>query len=109
MLGIPLTEQELDVHLLLHQLTRTKPTVELVQRLVGWERTLQKRVASSGWLPVELFNAELARRMDKAFFTLADHDVGSAWAFLNARGPWSIARLRYLAAALIRSRRARNR
>lgn len=109
MLGIPLTEQELDVHLLLHQLTRTKPTVELVQRLVRWEHTLQERVASAGWLPVELFNAELARRMDKAFFTIADLDVGCAWAFLNARGPWSIARLRYLAAALIRSRRARNR
>jgi glycosyltransferase involved in cell wall biosynthesis len=109
LLNIPLNDEELDVHLLLHQLTRVRPTAEVVERLIQWEHTLKERVVDTGWIPVELFNAELARRMDKAFFTIADHDTVGAWAFLKTRGPRSIARLRYLAAALIRSRRTMNR
>lgn len=109
MLNVPINEEELDVHLLLHQLTRVRPTAQVAERLVRWERTLRERAANAGWIPLELFNAELARRMDKAFFTIADHDAKGAWALLKTRGPRSFARFRYLAAAFIRSRSTMNR
>lgn len=93
---IPLSEEELDVHLLLHQLVRTSVDRAFVKRFFTWIGTLRRRVEDNGTFPMAVFEAELERRTRKAFHLIADLDLGAAILFMRRTRGWSSGELRYL-------------
>ena len=95
--GIALTEEELDVHLLLHQLVRCPVDAALARRLAQWEQELIDRAEACGRFPMDVFRAEVGRRCAKAFYLLADRDLGAALAHMRQFGLPSGAALKYLA------------
>ena len=94
--GIPLSEEELDVHLLLHQLLRVPVDRSFVSRFFAWTDELRRRVGALGIFPMAVFEAELERRSRKAFHLIADRDLGAAVLFMQRQGMLSGGALLYL-------------
>lgn len=94
--NIPLSEAELDVHMLFHQLPRTAVDRDLIRRFLLWEKELIRRVEDLALFPMELFKAEVARRRKKAFHLIADRDLAAASLFLRKAGEVSMGELSYL-------------
>ncbi|MCB0769132.1 MAG: glycosyltransferase family 2 protein [Flavobacteriales bacterium] len=95
--GIPLSEAELDVHMLFHQLPRTPVDRDLVRRFLAWETELIKRVEGLDLFPMDVFRAEVERRRKKAFHLIADSDLAAASLFIRSRGGVSMKDVSYLA------------
>jgi glycosyltransferase involved in cell wall biosynthesis len=99
--GIPATEEEVRLQLMLHRLFRRPPNAADVRALRAWISRLKAMNRSSGTFPVPVFEAELDRRWQDIFHPVADSSAAAAWAHLRLSHGWSAARLRYLAAAVI--------
>ena len=100
--GIALSEEELDVHLLLHQLVRCPVDAALARRLAQWEQELIDRAEACGRFPMDVFRAEVRRRCLKAFHLMADRDLGAALAHLRQFGIPSVSALKYLAGVTLK-------
>jgi len=99
--GIPLSEEELDVHLLFHQLLRSNADTRLVRRFLDWEKELLARVEALGVFPMEVFTKEVARRRRRAFYQFAEHDLRATLLYLSATGGPSLREATYLVKATV--------
>lgn len=104
--GIEATQEELEAHLMLEQLLRSRPTPALVRRLRAWTQRLRMINRSRHLFPEAPFEARLAADWRRWFYILADRDIPSALAHLAAEGGNPARRLLYL--LKIRLRRARS-
>lgn len=95
--GIPATEAQVDLQLLLHNLFRRFPTRRTVQALWAWIVQLKRLNREQGLFPVALFEAELHYRWRRLFHHLADRDLGASLAHLWYSKDLAPSRVGYLA------------
>ena len=100
--GIPVDEEQLELHMLFYLLTKTPVTADRVRRFHAWGRQLEGLVRERGLFPAELFHAELEHRRRRAFFLFADHGPAAAWAHMRCSGGLSPSQARYLLQVTIR-------
>lgn len=98
---LPITDDELELQLALHDLFRVPFTSRRVEELRSWILHLGAMNRERQLFPVALFEAELERRWKRLFHPFADHDLGAALAHARLSGHWPADRMSYLAKATL--------
>lgn len=101
--NIPLSDHEVGLQLLYHQVVARPLNKAVVRDFIAWHEELSARVARVPEIPFQGFGREQAQRFRKVFFLLADRDLRSALEFLRLRPElrtWSS--MRYLAIVTMR-------
>lgn len=104
-LDIPVTDEEMSLHLMLGNMHTVPPTSDRVRALARWMNKLKMMNRDKGLFPIALFERDLDERWDRLFFPLANRAPGSAWTYTRMTGAWSAARVRYLLQASLRGPR----
>lgn len=94
---IPITEEELDLHLLFYLLTRQRITAARVRDFHAWTQRLMKLNRDRGLFPPAEFEEEVRRRWNRLYFLLPEHGTAATWAHLRCTGNWSMDKLVYYA------------
>ncbi|MBS1569103.1 MAG: glycosyltransferase [Bacteroidetes bacterium] len=100
--GLPITEDELELHLAFHGHWLVPFHAERTNQLWAWKQKLAAMARERELFSGELFEAELDGRWDRLFHSFADQDLGAAVAHLRLSGRWPADRLSYLAKVSIR-------
>lgn len=100
--GIPATDAEVELQLMMHGLHSRKPDPKQVRSLHRWIDKLKALNRERGLFESEAFEKELDRRWDKRFHAIADVSAAAAWAHLRLGGSYPLGKLRYLASAAAR-------
>lgn len=94
--GLPLTEEQLDLHLLAGKIFRREPDAAMVKALRAWLDELLRLNTARGLFPQAAFKRRLETAWDELFHFLADRGAGAAFAHLRISGRWPMGRLSYL-------------
>ena len=94
--GLPLTEEQLDLHLLAGKIFRREPDAAMVKALRAWLDELLRLNTARGLFPQAAFKRRLETAWDELFHFLADRSAGAALAHLRISGRWPMGRLSYL-------------
>lgn len=94
--GLPLSEEQLDLHLLAGKIFRRKPDAATVKELRAWLDELLELNAERGLFPPTAFTRRLETAWDELFHFLADRSASAALAHLRISGHWPLGRLSYL-------------
>lgn len=94
--GLPLTEEQLDLHLLAGKIFRREPDPGMVKALRAWLDELLRLNTARGLFPQAAFKRRLETAWDELFHFLADRSAGAALAHLRISGRWPMGRLSYL-------------
>jgi glycosyltransferase involved in cell wall biosynthesis len=100
--GIPLSEEELELQLMLHDLHTAPPTSERVKRLHAWCDELIRRVRHLDPDTPVVLGREVQRRWDRLFFRLADRSTAAGFTHLRLSRDRRPDRWRYLLATALR-------
>ena len=104
LLGLPVTEEQLALHVHLHDLGVDRLTPDRVRALHAWTLALVRSNQEHGVFPLDTFQAEVQWHWSRLFWSLADRSPMAAWAHLRCSGTWSTRRLRYWLQSVLRSR-----
>lgn len=100
--GLPITADELELHLAFHGQWRVPFTAGRTRQLWAWKQKLAAMARERGLFSGALFEAELDRRWNRLFHRFADQDLGAAWAHLRLSCHWPVNRLSYLSKVTLR-------
>jgi glycosyltransferase involved in cell wall biosynthesis len=100
--GIAASEEELSLHLMLHQLFTEPPTAARVRALHRWMRGLVAWARRTDTFAPVLFEKELWRRWDWLFFKLAEQSTRAAAAHVFLGRDRRMARWRHLLSSALR-------
>ena len=98
---LPMTANELELQLALHELFRVPFTARRVEELRAWIERLASMNRERQLFPEDLFGAELERRWKRLFHHFADHDLGAGLAHMRICGQWPKDRSIYMAKATL--------
>lgn len=101
---IPVSEEELDLHLLFFLLTRTPVTQARVKQFHDWMFKLGRMNVEMGLFPSFEFNDEMSRRWMRFFFLAADHGLRSGIEHMRLSGKWPRDRVLYLIKSALKRR-----
>lgn len=94
--GLPLTEEQLDLHLLAGKIFRRSPDSGMVKDLRAWLNDLQRINAERGLFPQAAFTRRIEAAWNDLFHFLADRSAGAAFAHLRLSRHWPLDRVSYL-------------
>lgn len=94
--GLPLTDEELDRHMLLRGFSPLTPTREALAPVKAWAEKLAAMNRESKLFPEEPFQANLNRLWSRLFYPAADDGWRAGWAHLRLSGHYPADRLSYL-------------
>ncbi|MBK9176749.1 MAG: glycosyltransferase family 2 protein [Flavobacteriales bacterium] len=83
LMGIPISEEELRVHLLFFLIARGRITTGMVRSFHAWIERLGEINRSRGLFPSAEFEDEMWRRWGRLFYLLPEHGLASALAWLR--------------------------
>lgn len=101
LLGIKADDGEVQCQLMLHRMFRHPPTKTEVRALNDWIAKLKRLNRDQQLFPVHGFEDELDRRWRNLFHPIADLSPAAAITHRSLNGRWTLADLRYLAAAAL--------
>lgn len=101
-LGVPISEEELRLHVAFYRVLAGPYDAARVKRLWAWKQVLIARNAQLGLFTPGPFKAQLEHRWSRVFHLLADQGLGAGWMHLRLSGTWSLAQLGYLAKVTLR-------
>ncbi len=96
LLGIPASQEEVDLHLMLANIHTIPPTAERVRALAAWLQRLKAQNRSTGQFPVKEFEKHLDTLWISTFHPLADRSTLAGWAQLRLTNPSDLRKLYYL-------------
>ena len=94
--GLPLRDEQLDLHLLAGKIFRSQPDAEQVTALRAWLNELLRMNEERKLFPIASFRKRLETLWDELFHFLADRSTGAALAHLKLSGRWPMDRVAYL-------------
>ncbi|MBK7286921.1 MAG: glycosyltransferase family 2 protein [Flavobacteriales bacterium] len=94
-LGIPFTEEELDLHLMGSTIFKVKPTVARVRALRRWYDRLLALNAEQGFAPRKAFAERVEQQWNKLFHYLPRYGLSVALAHLRLNSGRTVAQLTY--------------
>ncbi len=97
--GLPATEEEVRLQLMLHRLYVHAPDLAEVWALYRWKERLKRMVRRNGVFPTQAFEAEVERRWRRIFHPIADRGSVAALLHLLLGGGLGFGTLRYLVTA----------
>ena len=100
--GIPVTEQDVELQLLFHQLYRELPDTRTVRALHRWAKKLKDINQERKLFTVDVFEKRLRQDWARWFYLLADKRLAAALLHLWLSGGWPGARLLYLLKVRVR-------
>ncbi len=103
LLGIPASQEEVDLHLMLGNLHTVPPTPQRVRALADWLKRLKAHNRNSGQFAVEEFEKDLDLLWKRTFHPVADRSPSAGWTQLRMTNPSDLRRLYYLFRSLGRS------
>lgn len=102
LLDIPVTDEQVGLHLILANMHIVPPTSKRVRVLAQWMGDLRAMNRRLGLFAPVPFERDLEERWSQLFFRLADRSPGSAWTYMCMTNSWSLGRFRYLVWAMLR-------
>ncbi|MFZ1689160.1 MAG: glycosyltransferase family 2 protein [Flavobacteriales bacterium] len=93
---LPLSAQQLELHLLAGKIFRKPPDAAMVRSLRAWLDELLHMNAARALFPTAAFERRIAAAWDGLFHFLADRDAGAALAHMRLSRRWPMDRLMYL-------------
>lgn len=100
--GIPASDEEVRLHLILHRLFRRVPEAEDMVALASWIERLKALNRAKVLFPATVFESELDRRYRGLYHMLADHSFAAAIAHARHGAGMGFGNLRYLATMTLR-------
>lgn len=94
--GLPLTEEQLDLHLLAGKIFRREPDAAMVKALRVWLDELLELNTERRLFPEAAFKRRLGTAWNELFHFLADRSAGAALAHMRISGRWPLDRVSYL-------------
>ncbi len=94
-LGIPFTEEELDLSIMGLSLFKERPTPTRITALRRWYDQLMRLNGTLRFAPQAAFRARVEQQWDKLFHYLPRYGWAPAWAHLRASGHMNAAHLAY--------------
>lgn len=94
--GLPLSEEQLDLHLLAGKIFRREPDSAMVKALRVWLDELLELNTERRLFPEAALKRRLGSAWDELFHFLADRSAGAALAHLRVSGQWPLDRMSYL-------------
>ncbi len=94
---IPVTDEELDLHLLFYLLTRQRITAARVRAFHAWAKHLMALNRKRGLFPSTEFDEEVLRRWNRLYYLLPEHGTAACWAHMRCSRNWSFDKLVYYA------------
>lgn len=107
MLGIPFTEEELDLTLMGSTIFKLIPTAARIKALRNWYDKLTTLNAELHFAPEAALKARVEQQWDKLFHYLPQYGLGTALAHMRLSRRWPLDRLLYTAKYRINSRLGR--
>lgn len=96
LLGIPCSDEELDLQLMGSTLFARKPDAARVRALHQWYQRLLELDRQHGFAPVEAFTRRVEQQWDKLFHYLPRYGTAPALAHLRLSGKWPVEHLVFL-------------
>ena len=93
---LPLSEEQLELHLLAGKIFRREPDAAMVRALRAWLDELLTMNVARGLFPPAAFELRIAKAWDGLFHFLADRSASAAIAHMRISGRWPLDRLMYL-------------
>ncbi|MBK7553533.1 MAG: glycosyltransferase family 2 protein [Flavobacteriales bacterium] len=93
---LPLSDEQLDLHLLAGKIFRHRPDADQVKALRAWLNELLRMNEERKLFPIASFSKRLEALWDELFHFLADRSTGAALAHLKLSGRWPMDRVAYL-------------
>ncbi len=93
---LPLSEEQLDLHLLAGKIFRRQPDADQVRALRAWLNRLLRMNQERKLFPMASFSKRVETLWDELFHFLADRSAGAALAHLKLSGRWPMDRVAYL-------------
>lgn len=101
--GLPLTEDQLDLHLLAGKIFRRPPDAARVKALRDWLDVLLTANERRQLFPKAAFERRIATAWAELYHYLADRNAGAAIAHMRLSGEWNLGALTYLTKRQLRS------
>lgn len=96
LLGVPATEEEAALHLMLGNMHTVPPTPARVSALAAWLHRLKALNRTSGTFPAKEFEEQLDRLWARAFYFITNLNVRAGRRHLQLSGRWDLGRWYYL-------------